>query len=156
MAQQLQFVETINAAPKRVHELLIRDDTYRQWTEPFAEGSHFKGSWNKGDRIFFLAPSGDGMISEIAEARPGEFISIKHLGMINNGVEDFDSDLVKQWAPSFENYTFVPKATERAWLLNRMSRPNMNSSCVRFGPKHLPNSKRSAKRTRLDHNSRLA
>jgi hypothetical protein len=36
-----------------------------------------------------LDPAGDGVTSEIAEIRPNEFISIRHLGYIaHNGVED--------------------------------------------------------------------
>ena len=62
-----------------------------------------------GERIHFLAPSGDGMVSEIAENRPGAYISIRHLGFLVKGVEDTESDAVRAWAPAYENYTFVDK-----------------------------------------------
>ena len=54
------------------------------------------------------------MLSEIAENREHEFISIRHLGMINGGVEDTTSDAVRAWAPAYENYTFVavPEGTK--------------------------------------------
>ncbi len=61
-----------------------------------------------GSRIVFLASSGGGMLAEIAENRPNEFISIKHIGMITDGVEDTESDAVRAWTPAYENYSLVP------------------------------------------------
>ena len=54
------------------------------------------------------------MVSRIAENRPYEFISIEHLGIVHNGVEDTTSDEARNWAPAFENYSFKEKggATE--------------------------------------------
>lgn len=48
------------------------------------------------------------MVSEIAESRRREFISIRHHGFIANEVEDTTSDVIRAWAPAFENYTFLP------------------------------------------------
>lgn len=45
------------------------------------------------------------MVSRIAEIRPYEFVSIQHLGIIADGVEDTTSEIAKKWAPAFENYT---------------------------------------------------
>ena len=50
-----------------------------------------------------------GMVAVIAENRPYEFISIKHIGMINNGVEDTTSEEATKWTPAYENYTFKEK-----------------------------------------------
>ncbi len=93
---------------------MLGPETYELWTAEFCEGSYFEGSWNKGDRIRFLAPDGSGMTSVIDENRSHEFISIKHLGYIKNGVEDTESEEVRSWAPSFESYTFsdVGSSTE--------------------------------------------
>ncbi len=55
-----------------------------------------------------LTPSGHGVISEIAENRPNEFLSIRHLGYISNeGVEDTSSEAIRAWAPAYENFTFT-------------------------------------------------
>ena len=55
-----------------------------------------------------------GMVAEIAESRRPEFVSIRHLGMIEDGVENITSEAVRKWAPAYENYTFVERggATE--------------------------------------------
>jgi hypothetical protein len=54
------------------------------------------------------------MVSRIAENKPYEFISIEHLGIVHNGVEDTTSAEARKWAPAYENYTFKEKdgATE--------------------------------------------
>ena len=98
----------INASPEKVWDSIVNNEKYKQWTNAFMEGSFFEGGWNKGDSIRFLvAKDGEkeGMVSEIAESIYPEFISIRHLGYIQNGVEDISSDEVKSWAPAYENYT---------------------------------------------------
>ena len=99
---------TIRAPREAVWAAMLGPETYRVWTTPFCEGSHYEGSWNTGDRIRFLGPGGEGgMTSVIAESRPPELVSIKHLGIVKDGVEDTTSPAAKAWAPSFETYTFV-------------------------------------------------
>lgn len=107
----LHFSITIDAPRERVWDTMLGPETYRVWTAPFAEGSYFEGSWAKGEKIHFLAPSGDGMSSVIDENRPYEFVSIRHVGMIMNGIEDTESESVKQWAPLFENYTLTTQGS---------------------------------------------
>lgn len=97
----------IQAPRERVWATMLQSPTYEQWTSAFCEGSRFEGSWQQGDAIRFLDPAGNGMVSEIAEHRPAEFVSIRHLGFIENGQEDTSSDAVRAWAPCHENYTFT-------------------------------------------------
>lgn len=83
------FTVTINALVPTVWRLMIGPESYMRWASAFAEGTYFEGSWEPGAKIKFLSPpSGDGMVAEIAENRKNEFISIRHLGFISNGVED--------------------------------------------------------------------
>jgi hypothetical protein len=109
--EKLQIEIDINAPKQKVWHTMLDDVTYRQWTTPFSEGSYYKGDWSKGSKIIFLGPNPEtgkegGMVSRIAENKLYEFISIEHLGMINDGVEDTTSEEVKKWTPAFENYTF--------------------------------------------------
>lgn len=103
----LKYSITIDATPKQVWHHLLDDADYRDWTTPFHAGSHYEGSWEEGASIRFLGPEGGGMIARIAENRLYEHVSIRHLGVIMNGVEDFSGD----WADAFENYTLIPTAT---------------------------------------------
>lgn len=90
---------------------MLDDAPYREWTKAFNEGSYYKGNWSKGSKMLFLGPDPKtgqegGMVAEIAENRPYEYVSIRHIGMINDGVEDTTSEEVKKWTPAYENYTF--------------------------------------------------
>lgn len=104
--QTLTFEITVNAPRAQVWAEMLSDEGYRAWTSAFAEGSHFRGAWDEGSKILFLAPSGDGMTAEIAENRLHEFVSIRHLGLVENGLEDTTSDKARAWAPAYENFRF--------------------------------------------------
>lgn len=105
--KKLQFSTEIAAPREQVFATMLDPVAYRDWTSPFAEGSYYEGRWQQGQKIRFMSPSGDGMVSEIAEHRPNEFTSIRHLGYISGGVEDTHSEAIRAWAPAYENYTFV-------------------------------------------------
>ncbi|MBP8003364.1 MAG: SRPBCC domain-containing protein [Chloroflexi bacterium] len=117
--QKLHFSILINAPKEKVWHAMLDDQPYREWTKAFNEGSYYKGSLEKGSKILFLGPDPNtgvegGMVSRIAENELYEFISIEHLGIVQNGVEDTTSEVARKWAPAFENYTFHDKdgATE--------------------------------------------
>lgn len=107
MNKTLKFPIWIRAPREKVWAVMLEPRTYEQWTSAFCEGSRYEGGWEAGQKIRFLTPSGEGMVSEIAQSRRPEFVSIRHLGEIKDGVEDTTSDKVRAWAPSYENYTFT-------------------------------------------------
>lgn len=109
--EKLHFSIVINAPREKVWHAMLDDEPYREWTTVFNQGSYYEGSWEKGSKILFLGPDPrtgkiGGMVSRIADNRPYEFVSIEHLGLVENGVEDTESEEAKKWAPSYENYTF--------------------------------------------------
>lgn len=107
--KKLHFSILIDAPKEKVWDAVIGKDTYPQWTVAFGPGGDMQGSWDQGSKILFrgLNENGkhDGMVSEIAENRKPEFLSIKHVGYLKNDVEDTESDEIKKWAPAYENYT---------------------------------------------------
>jgi hypothetical protein len=109
-AKRIQFTIDIAAPVPVVFSTMLDPQSYRDWTTAFAEGSYYEGSWQQGQKIRFMAPSGDGMVSEIAEHRANEFTSIRHLGYVAQGVEDTQSEAIRAWAPAYENYSFLPTA----------------------------------------------
>ena len=100
----------IHAPREHVWRSTLFSPSYERWTATFCEGSRYEGTWEAGTPIRFCGPNGDGMVAEIAEHRPAEFVSIRHLGMVNDGVVDTTSETVRAWAPCFENYTFTDEA----------------------------------------------
>lgn len=108
----MHFSIKINAPAEKVWNTMLGEETYKDWTSVFNEGgSTVQGNWEKESKMLFLGPDPEtgimgGMVSRIAENIPYQFISIEHLGIVNNGVEDTTSEEAKKWAPAFENYTF--------------------------------------------------
>jgi uncharacterized protein YndB with AHSA1/START domain len=111
--EKLHFSILIDAPKEKVWNTMLNESTYKQWTEVFAPGSHYKGNWTEGSKIHFLAPNKtgkmEGMVSRIKESRKPDFVSIEHLGMVADGVEDTKSEDVKKWAGALENYTLREK-----------------------------------------------
>lgn len=107
--KRIHLERTLPAPPEIVWELIVDPDQYRLWTDVFSPGSGFTGSWEKGGKIRFTAPDEagveSGMLSEIADSRWPEHISIHHVGLLLNGLEDKASSFAREWVPSFENYT---------------------------------------------------
>ncbi len=114
---RLHFSVLINATRERVWDAMLGDEGFRTWTGVFMPGSYFVGDWSKGSEMRFLAPGEKGemgMISRIRENRLHEFVSIEHVGMIEDGREIIPSEAEKDWSGALENYTFRDKygATE--------------------------------------------
>jgi hypothetical protein len=107
--KRLKFPITIHAPRTTVWRKMLDPEPYRDWTSAFAEGSYYEGSWQKGAKIRFLSPGGEGMFSEIAENRLHEFVSIRHLGLFKDGKEDTESPVARAWSAAYENYTFIEK-----------------------------------------------
>jgi len=108
--KDLNFSIFINAPREKVWNTMLEDATYREWTKPFNKTSYFKGDWSEGSKILFLGTDKNGeneggMYSRIDKNIPFEYISIEHLGVLQNGVET-------PWigeGSGFENYKFEEK-----------------------------------------------
>jgi hypothetical protein len=112
--QKIHFSVQINAPREKVWDTMLGEETYREWTKAFSPGGYYKGDWSEGSKILFIGPDPKtgiegGMVSRIKESRKPEFVSIEHLGILNNGVEDTTSEEARKWTPAFENYTFTEK-----------------------------------------------
>ncbi|MEO6168892.1 MAG: SRPBCC domain-containing protein [Chitinophagales bacterium] len=104
--QTLSFPIKIKAPKEKVWKVLWDDSTYRLWTGVFQEGSYAVSDWNEGSKVLFLGPDGSGMYSLIAQSKPNEFMSFKHLGELKDGKEQPASE----WSGALENYTLKETA----------------------------------------------
>ncbi len=120
--QKLHYSIKIKAPKNKVWEIIIGKTTYPQWTSVFAEGSDVQGDWSQGSKLIFGAPNKEGkmegMVSEVAENKAPDYLSIRHLGMLKDGVEDTQSPEVKAWAPAYENYTLKEENGETEYLVD--------------------------------------
>ena len=113
----MDFKIEINAPREKVWGVLFGEKTYPIWTKAFSESSSVETDWKKGSKALFLDGSNKGMVSRIADNVPNEFMSIEHLGMYDNGVEDYESEHVKNWAGAKENYTLTDLGGKTALLI---------------------------------------
>lgn len=105
----LHYKIQINAPRQKVWNVMLGDETYRQWSEVFSPGSYFVGDWSEGSRMEFLGPDPEGgkeggMAALVKENRPQEFISLQHQAEIRNGEE-----IPWEGTSGFENYTLTDK-----------------------------------------------
>lgn len=114
----MQFAVDINATKEKVWNTLWDDDSYRKWTAVFAEGSYaVTDNWKEGSKVLFLDGKGNGMVSMVAGNRPYEYMSFVHKGEVKEGVEDMESEQVKQWEGMTENYTITATGNETGLLV---------------------------------------
>lgn len=111
--KKIQFKKEINASAKTVYETMLglKDvKTYEQWTAEFNPTSTYEGNWEKGSKILFVGTDKNGkrggMISEVADHIPNQFVSIRHYGMLDGEKEITEGSDVEAWAGSLENYAF--------------------------------------------------
>ena len=111
--KKIQFKKDIEASAQKVYETtlgLIDIKTYEGWTAEFNPTSTYEGTWEKGTKMCFVGTDKNGkrggMVSEIVEHIPAQFVSIRHYGMIDGDKEITEGPDVEQWAGSLENYSF--------------------------------------------------
>jgi len=113
MMKKLQFKSEIKAPVEKVYRSMLGLDdksTYEAWVSEFNPTSTFEGSWKKGEKIQFVGTDENGenggMMAEIVENIPHQFVSIRTYGILKNGVEITAGPEVEQWVGGHENYFF--------------------------------------------------
>ncbi|MCB0409648.1 MAG: SRPBCC domain-containing protein [Flavobacteriales bacterium] len=111
--KKLQFKKDINAPVDKVYNTMLgidNIDTYNKWTAMFNPTSTYEGSWDKGAKIYFVGTDENGkragMVSEIADNIPFQFVSIRHYGILDGENEITEGPEVEKWAGGLENYSF--------------------------------------------------
>ena len=110
---KLTFEINIIAPVGKVYDVMLglsNKSNYEQWTALFNPTSSYEGSWEKGSKILFVGVDENGekggMVSEISDNIPNEFVSIRHYGLVQGGVEITEGPEVEKWANGSENYTY--------------------------------------------------
>ncbi len=112
MSEKMHFEIMIQAPIQKVWDTMLNKESYEKWTTIFDPNSSYEGSWEKGSKMTFLGTAGFGMVSEIAENIPYQYISIKHVGEIRDGVLVTTEEDALNWDKEYENYTFTDKGGE--------------------------------------------
>jgi uncharacterized protein YndB with AHSA1/START domain len=120
--ETLHFEITINAPVEKVYNLMLSEQSFREWTAAFNASSFYKGSWEKGSKILFIGVNNqgkeEGMVSRIKENIPNQFVSIEHLGILNGEEEITSGPAVDGWAGALENYSFKEEGGKTILLVD--------------------------------------
>jgi len=121
--EQVKFNININAPAEKVWNILWGQETYPLWAAAFAEGSKAITDWQKGSKALFVDQNNEGMVSRIADNIPNEFLSIEHLGMIKNGIEDLN----QVWNGAKENYNLQEQDGQTVLFITMDSNDEMKA-----------------------------
>ncbi|MES2830058.1 MAG: SRPBCC domain-containing protein [Bacteroidota bacterium] len=127
----------IDASPEKVWNTIIGKETYPMWTALFAEGSMVETDWKEGSKAVFGDGKGSGMLAIIETNVPNQFLSIRHIGEVVNGVEDTESERVKSWAGAHENYTLTKVEGKTEWLVEIDVNPEWEEYFAEAWPKAM-------------------
>jgi hypothetical protein len=101
---KLEFKIDIEAPKEKIWKVLWNDETYRQWTNAFCEGTYAISDWNEGSKIHFLSPTGEGMNSVIESKITNEYMAFKHLSELKNFIEMPIDAATQEWTGAMETY----------------------------------------------------
>ena len=111
--KRLEFIVNIEAPVAKVYDYMLGitdKSTYEQWTAMFNPTSTYDGKWEKGSKILFVGVDENGvrggMVSELVDLVPLQFVSIRHYGIVKGTEEITAGPEVDSWANGLENYTF--------------------------------------------------
>lgn len=102
--QKLVFSFEINTSAESIWQKMWGKETYTKWTTPFCEGTYFTGEIALGSRIHFIAPSFEGMYSDVFYLIPNKIIIFKHIGNLKDLKEQPIDEEAEKWTGSFEIY----------------------------------------------------
>lgn len=111
--EKIHFKSVINTTASKAYDTMLGitdKSTYEKWVAVFNPTSTYEGNWEKGSKMRFVGTGENGekggIVSEIVENIPNTFVSIRHYGIITEGVEITEGPEVEKWANGLENYTF--------------------------------------------------
>lgn len=109
--KKLHYEIQIDVPAAEVYKTMLDSETYKIWTAEFGPTSRYEGSWDEGSKILFLADDEhgkvQGMVSRIRVNKPNEFLSIEHLGVVEDGVEKDADEKSNSFSGALEEYTFI-------------------------------------------------
>ena len=105
--ETLSYSIVIKAPKQKIWDILWAPETYRRWTQYFGSDSDMKSDWKIGGRTYFVDRDDSGMVATISTLDEPNGVCFTHLGTIKNGIEDTESQQVKQWSGAPERYFLI-------------------------------------------------
>lgn len=108
--ETLKFKIDIHAPKEKIWKILWDEESYRQWTSAFCEGTYAISDWNEGSKIHFLSPNGEGMNSIIESKIDNEYMAFKHISELKNFKEMPIDAATQEWSGALETYRLIPNS----------------------------------------------
>lgn len=109
-------------------------ESYEEWTAVFNPTSTYEGDWKKGSKMYFVGTDENGkkagMVSENVENLPGEFVSIRHCGILDGNTKITEGADLEPWAGGLENYSFE-ESGGRTFLTLEMDASEAHAASLR-------------------------
>lgn len=99
----------ISAPKEKVWEVLLLDEFTRIWYAEFSEGSHAETDWQVGSKAVFTDNSGSGLLGKVIVNQPNEIISVEYQGLVQAGMEDYESEDAQAVKGTRETYHLSEK-----------------------------------------------
>ena len=105
-----EFSIDIEADKSTIWKALWDENSYRDWTSVFFEGSYLVADkWEEGSHVHFLGPDRNGIYSLIDKHIPNEIIRFKHIGKVENAKEIPSNNETKKWSGATETYKIIER-----------------------------------------------
>lgn len=99
----------INASKADVWVVLTENEYTTSWYAEFNEGSHAETDWKIGSKAIFKDNSNCGLIGKIVANEPHEMIAIEYIGIVEAGIEDYESKIAQNVKGGLETYHLTRK-----------------------------------------------
>ena len=109
MKKTLKKSIAINASKEKVWEVLMNDEYNRQWFSEFSQDTRVETDWSIGSKALYKDNTGSGMVGKIVENKKAELLSLEYMGAIENGKEEYDSEMANAIKGGFEIYKLSEK-----------------------------------------------
>jgi len=118
----------LNAPKEVVWNVLLDDQFTRKWYAEFSEGSHAETDWQIGSKAVFTDNTKSGLVGKIIANKTHEIISVEYTGFVENGVEDYTSEVAKAVNGGHETY----RLSESNGVTHLSIECDMTEDCFEF------------------------
>ena len=94
----------INAPKEKVWTVLVQEPYNLDWYDEFSPGTRAESDWKPDSRVLFKDSKGNGMVAWIESFIPHSLLTLRYEGGINEGVEDYTSEMAKDMKGGHEIY----------------------------------------------------
>lgn len=82
----------VNAPKESVWETIISNNKNKIWFNAFSDGTQAQTDWQTGSKVIFADASKNGIIGVIKVNKPAEELVIEYNGVLNDGVENYETE----------------------------------------------------------------